>query len=100
MGARSPFGRWRYAHYDGIVAKAVWLWFGSSLSGLAEKRKRAAESPHYGVKLNDDRLADCGNRRRAGVSRAEVVMDDMAIGNPVSPVAQLLALLSLVPRHP
>jgi len=30
----------------------------------------------------------------------EVVMDDMAIGNPVSPVAQLLALLGLVPRHP
>jgi hypothetical protein len=27
--------------------------------------------------------------RRAGVSRAEVVMDDMAIGNPVSPMAQL-----------
>src|ERR1035438_7142036 len=27
--------------------------------------------------------------RRAGVSMAEVVMDDMAIGNPVSPVALL-----------
>jgi hypothetical protein len=29
------------------------------------------------------------NERRTGVSMAEVVMDDMAIGNPVSPVAQL-----------
>jgi len=27
--------------------------------------------------------------RRAGVSMAEVVIDDMAIGNPVSPMAQL-----------
>jgi hypothetical protein len=27
--------------------------------------------------------------RREGVSMAEVVMDDMAIGNPVSPLAQL-----------
>jgi hypothetical protein len=34
-----------------------------------------------------------------GVSAAEVVMEDMAIGNPASFSAQL-ALLSLVPRHP
>jgi hypothetical protein len=27
-------------------------------------------------------------------------MDDMAIGNPASLLAQLLALVSLVPRHP
>jgi hypothetical protein len=31
---------------------------------------------------------------------AEVVMDDMAIGNPVSPCGPALALLGLVPRHP
>jgi hypothetical protein len=31
---------------------------------------------------------------------AEVVMDDMAIGNPASPNGSALALLSLVPRHP
>ena len=30
---------------------------------------------------------------------AEVVMDDMAIGNPV-PYGPALALVSLVPRHP
>jgi hypothetical protein len=30
---------------------------------------------------------------------AEVVMEDMAIGNPASLLA-LLALLGLVPRHP
>jgi hypothetical protein len=34
-----------------------------------------------------------------GVSMAEVVMEDMAIGNPASLSAQL-ALLGLVPRHP
>jgi hypothetical protein len=34
-----------------------------------------------------------------GVSTAEVVMEDMAIGNPASLSAQL-ALLGLVPRHP
>src|SRR6476620_3949471 len=38
--------------------------------------------------------------RRLGVSMAEVVMDDMAIGNPVSPCGPALALLGLVPRHP
>src|SRR6516165_6988886 len=38
--------------------------------------------------------------RRAGVSIAEVVMDDMAIGDPVSPDGPVLALLGLVPRQP
>src|SRR6266852_9766196 len=37
--------------------------------------------------------------RREGVSMAEVVMDDMAIGNPV-PYGPALALLGLIPRHP
>jgi hypothetical protein len=30
----------------------------------------------------------CSTERRAGVSMAEVVMDDMAIGNPASLLAQ------------
>jgi hypothetical protein len=30
---------------------------------------------------------------------AEVVMDDMAIGNPVSLLAQIFGALSLIPRH-
>jgi len=34
-----------------------------------------------------------------GVSMAEVVMEDMAIGNPASLLARL-ALVGLVPRHP
>src|ERR1700704_2554148 len=35
--------------------------------------------------------------RREGRSMAEVVMDDMAIGNPVSPMAQLVALWASFP---
>jgi len=35
--------------------------------------------------------------RRAGVSMAEVVMDDMTIGNPASPVAQLWRFRALFP---
>src|SRR5271169_3725642 len=37
--------------------------------------------------------------RRDGVSIAEVVIDDMAIGNPVSPAARL-APFGPHPRHP
>jgi hypothetical protein len=35
--------------------------------------------------------------RRLGVSMAEVVMDDMAIGNPVSPCGPALALWASFP---
>jgi hypothetical protein len=28
LGTPSPFGGWRFAHYDGIVA-SVWFWFRS-----------------------------------------------------------------------
>lgn len=37
--------------------------------------------------------------RREGVSMTDVVIEDMAIGDPASLVAQL-ALLGLVPRRP
>jgi hypothetical protein len=39
LGTPSPIGGWRYAHYDGIVASAVWFWFRSSHGLLAEKRR-------------------------------------------------------------
>ncbi len=38
--------------------------------------------------------------RREGVSMTDVVMEDIAIGDPVVPNGPALALVSLFPRHP